>query len=404
MQAWLRRRLLTVALAIGGATALVASGSGCDKLVINRFRTVDSAPSMPGSGGTGGTLGLDCIACHISEQNGRRATVLEFPNDTVRAHLSSSPPKSSDCQVCHDVSEHENGEVVLLDPDGNGEYRFVAANELTADPDLSDFCAACHDADGATRLAAPLNPFGGAPAPDVAVKFQGTLRWIEWYGSMFKGFPRTAGTKRAVNSHHDISDDDQQWSGAKIECLSCHGGHVSGATQMISDPDETHKPWRADISTYCLRCHEGGTPQDPGMPAGVVAPTVHVNIDGIPCQQGTPDCDYEVAALRGIEACDYLSQPWIMRYTWSHTQHGPDSKRGWAGYSNAPGADMECTVCHDPHGSYSESNPRGNPYAIRDFVDGTAYVDDGNWETGWLATGPAPPWGPPPAGGAGGAG
>ena len=38
---------------------------------------------------------------------------------------------------------------------------------------------------------------------------------------------------------------------------------------------------------------------------------------------------------------------------------------------------MPCTDCHDPHGSTTPTNPAGNPYMIRDLVDGTAYVDDG---------------------------
>ncbi len=49
---------------------------------------------------------------------------------------------------------------------------------------------------------------------------------------------------------------------------------------------------------------------------------------------------------------------------------------------------MECTVCHDPHGSYSLTNPAGNPYSIRDVVDGTPYVDDGALPQGFNG----PPW------------
>ena len=66
-----------------------------------------------------------------------------------------------------------------------------------------------------------------------------------------------------------------------------------------------------------------------------------------------------------------------MDYTWTHSAHGPDSKRGWPGYSGAPDADLACTACHDPHGSYTATNTLGNPYMIRDYVDGTTYVDDG---------------------------
>ena len=51
-----------------------------------------------------------------------------------------------------------NGTVNLLDPDGGAGYGFVYPSDLTSDPDVSNFCANCHDADGATRLVAPLDP------------------------------------------------------------------------------------------------------------------------------------------------------------------------------------------------------------------------------------------------------
>jgi hypothetical protein len=81
--------------------------------------------------------------------------------------------------------------------------------------------------------------------------------------------------------------------------------------------------------------------------------------------------------------------PWWVDYTWNHSVHGPDSKRYWEGYPNLPGSDavLDCTVCHDPHGSYTATNPMGNPYMIRDFVDGSSFIDDGNRPTPstWIA-------------------
>jgi hypothetical protein len=74
---------------------------------------------------------------------------------------------------------------------------------------------------------------------------------------------------------------------------------------------------------------------------------------------------------------------------YSQSAHGGGSKRAWSGYSGAQAYDMECTVCHHPHGSASPSNPAGNPYLIRDFVDGTAFVDDGRRLSGWLGVGAA---------------
>ncbi|MFQ5429635.1 MAG: hypothetical protein ACE5E1_04915, partial [Phycisphaerae bacterium] len=346
--------------------------------------------------------GGDCTACHASPQDngdnvppgGRRAVVGEFPVDNTHAHYGATLTNDA-CTTCHDMTTHMDGYVDLVDPDDGSLYTFVKPEDLASDPDVSNFCMGCHDADGAARLADPFDPFGGGnAAPDVATRLQGTLQWDQEYGDFCFG---TEGTLRPVNSHHDISDADQAFSGAKLECLNCHGAHTAAASQPVSDPFDTHTPWTGTSRDFCLACHAGGSgPVDPGFPLGVMGPVIDVNdprwvdlgvdwckiLDGA-CQTG--DC----SALRGLDSCEYGEAPWYVDYSWQHSAHGPNSKRGWADYSGAPSADLDCQVCHDPHGSYSATNPAGNPYMIRDFVDGTAFVDDG-YRVGANWTGP--PW------------
>jgi hypothetical protein len=266
-----------------------------------------------------------------------------------------------------------DGYVELIDPDDGTLYRFQSPEDLVSDPDLSDFCAHCHDEDGALALASPLDPFGNGNAPpDVATQFLGTLQWDEWYGDFCFG---EEGTLRQVNSHHDISDGDQAWSGAKIECLNCHGAHNASADTPIANPADQTQVWTGTINEFCLSCHYGGNgPLDPLFPLGGVG----------------PDVIGPTIAMRGLDTgdCSYNMAPWWVNYTWTYSPHGPDSKRGWDGYSGAPGHDLDCTVCHDQHGSYTETNTSGNPYMIRDFVDGTPFVDDGSREGGFNG----PPW------------
>lgn len=345
--------------------------------------------------------GGDCTSCHGAAQDngdgipagGRRAVVGEFPVDDAHAHYGTELSNDA-CLVCHSLDTHMDGYVELVDPDDGTIYRFVEVEDLASDPDVSDFCAGCHDADGATNLAAPTDPFGnGNPPPDVAAKFQGTLQWEEWYGDFCFG---QAATFRQVNSHHDISDTDQSFSGAKIECLSCHGAHTSSAAQPVADPFATTTPWAGSNNEFCLSCHGGGSsPLDPGFPAGVTGPIVDtsdprwdaVGIDWCETLDGacqTADC----TSLHGIDSNEYVEGPWYVDYTLAHSVHGGASKRGWTGYSGAPSYDLDCVVCHDPHGSYSPTNTAGNPYLIRDVVDGTPFVDDGARRTGFNG----PPW------------
>ncbi len=113
---------------------------------------------------------LECNYCHAEfvdngdnvPAGGRRAVKGEFPVADPHAHYGAVLDSAS-CQVCHDHpdhatataserAEHSNGTVNLLDPDGGAGYAFIYPADLTSDPDLSNFCANCHDADGATRL------------------------------------------------------------------------------------------------------------------------------------------------------------------------------------------------------------------------------------------------------------
>ncbi len=346
-------------------------------------------------------VGGDCTGCHAAAQDngdgipagGRRAVVGEFPAGDAHAHYGAELDGAA-CVVCHDQATHMDGYVDLIDPDDASIYTFLHPGSLTSDPDVSDFCAGCHDADGAARLPAPADPFGNGNAPsEVASKFQGTLQWIERYGDFCFG---TFGTLRQVNSHHDISDADQSFSGAKIECLSCHGAHASSASQPMADPFAATTPWSGTGDDFCLACHSGGAGSwNPGFPAGVVGPVIDtsdpewVSLGVDWCETADGMCESGgCSSLSGIASNEYVEAPWYVDYTDTHAAHGGASKRGWAGYSGAPAYDLDCTACHDPHGSYTPTNPAGNPYLIRDFVDGTALVDDGPRVMGFNG----PPW------------
>ncbi|OIP29362.1 MAG: hypothetical protein AUK47_27640 [Deltaproteobacteria bacterium CG2_30_63_29] len=383
--------------------------------------------------GTGAAhnVGADCIDCHSHKEGfvptacvgchsapidngdgvpvgGRRGVVGEFPS-AVHGHMNGEQVADTDCLVCHAITTHKNGEIELIDPDDSSIYTFVKAADLTSDPDVSDFCSHCHDEDGATRLTTPLDPFGsGRPVPDVASNFKGSLQWVEWYGDICNG---PEGTRRGVTSHHDISDSDQAFSGAKLECLNCHGAHTPSENQVLADPDNTLQPWTGSNNGFCIRCHSGGNgPDDVGMPASVVGPTILVNdLNGDPCNPGDTDCNTTTAGLRPMESCRYQNSPWYTSYTFSNEAHGGDSKRAWASYfptngttcgvdldcvlalgpdwlcnttsgtcyGAAPVYAMECQECHDAHGSYTATNTVGNPYMIRDQVEGAKFVDDG---------------------------
>lgn len=414
-----------------------------------------------------------CLNCHDTVQNGtyatRRAIAPEFPaltetNGSAHGHFGKDLD-FIDCRVCHDMSDHMSGNIVLIDGDWDVLYRGADVNTLEAInsiehqfDDISDFCMSCHDADGATRLPTPKDPFanGNAP-PDVATRFMGSLNVAEVYGDIGIG---SEGSGRMVLSHHPLSRDDQNKTGAKIECTNCHGAHSASATQKLADPHDTPTPWSGTVNTFCLSCHAGGSDAlHPGFPANVTGPVKNwfyppgasCDTDGDPLTVEVFDCSdncvlqttitsftgdnfcddgyaYSMASipvdlrcdtfnndggdcgpvvlnsgysiLAGIDQCSTYSQsPWQVDMTWSNEPHGGGSKRTWPGYVQDPPVPMyelNCIVCHDPHGSYTPTHKTGNPYMIRDVVDGTPFVDDGSRRQGSSVLGCTDPTTSPP--------
>lgn len=396
-----------------------------------------------------------CLNCHNTTQTGthatRRAISPEFPaltetNGSAHGHFGKDLD-FIDCRVCHDMTAHMSGQIVLIDGDWNVLYRGTNVNDLEAInsiehqfDDISDFCMSCHDADGATRLPNPKDPFanGNAP-PDVATRFKGSLNVAEVYGDTGMG---SEGSGRMVLSHHPLSREDQNKTGAKIECTNCHGAHSASQTQKLSNPQNTASVWTGTKNGFCLSCHAGGTdPLHPGFPTNVSGPVKNwFYTPGSPCDtDGNPstvevydcsdncvlqatanaykgnntcndgyaydfvtfpmdlrcdafsndggDCGPVVlnsgySILAGIDQCTSYSQaPWHVDMTWSNEPHGGGTKRNWPGYVQTPqipSYELDCIACHDPHGSYTPTHKTGNPYMIRDVVDGTPFVDDGS--------------------------
>ncbi len=159
------------------------------------------------------------------------------------------------------------------------------------------------------------------------------------------------------------------------------------------DPNSKATAWTATEDSFCIVCHSGGNnPLDPGLPPGVKFASISIDTNGVPCDAPSSNCaagSTLVSAMRPQSSCDYMTSPWWTQFTWDNSAHSKNSKRGWPGYSAAPAAELACTTCHDPHGSYTSTNTAGNPYMIRDFLDGTLFVDDGERNSpNWLG----PPW------------
>jgi hypothetical protein len=199
-----------------------------------------------------------------------------------------------------------------------------------------DLCFACHD--------------GFVASTDTESEFSGTATFTDSSGAL-------------INSHHDVADADQTYSGAIIECRNCHDPHaVSATNKLLADPDPddgvvptagfrwTSSSWQSE---WCLDCHDGS------YPATITAPT---------------------NSLTNI-ATDYPDA--------RGDQHGADdgsnnlALRAGSGYQR--GDILECTVCHNPgHGDDASGTVYPNLFNLRSIIyaaDGvTPLTPDTSWD------------------------
>ncbi len=168
-------------------------------------------------------------------------------------------------------------------------------------------------------------------------------------------FSFDGGDCRPVNTPRTLCDTDKVWD--------CADNCVDIAA-IFDDPDALPTPTEGAL---------GGPICDEAL--GLDLNCYEYNYDGEACD---PCIGNDCSSVGGIGACDYDIAPWHIDAAWQNTHHGNDSKRDWPGYSGAPTVpEMDCVVCHDAHGSYdAATNPGGNPYMLRDYVEGSQFLDD----------------------------
>jgi hypothetical protein len=286
-----------------------------------------------GGGFAGG--GGDCTGCHDKEQDlavdsdrPRRDIMLEFPGgdpDFVTTHLTPTVD-AADCEVCHDQSSHQGGQVKLFDPDG-GSSITLSAYADPIDPGgsadaalLTDFCLGCHDTNGSTPFSTPgqtvdvsaqwtsashnangsvsclgdgefgchssghgskkltlLAPHDVPPTPPANTEEQEGFCFNCHDGStattdietLFTGgtnYQVTSLSSAVVNQRHDVLYDDQQnYSNAFVECNTCHSPHEDSNAEPVQDVDTgaSLPPYN-----YTNTAYNSGGDQDPTNPLG----------------------------------------------------------------------------------------------------------------------------------------
>lgn len=322
-----------------------------------------------------------CSICHSVAQGVRRAITSEF--SLASSHVHGEIVPNVDCIVCHEMTEHRQGEVRLknVDDPENPAAAISLSDSPFSSPGqaaaLEVFCLACHDEDGADG-AAPFTDKVIPPPIDAELwasashgsgqmtcvgngetfgchsSGHGSLKanlLAPWDGSqpVFEGDtlrqeeglcyschdedgPATSDIESefALATHHDVSALDQA-DGSRVECTHCHNPHEVRQGAQLTDPG-SGSLWTQSGEAFCLTCHGGS------VPAGVSFP---------PTSPGT-----------GFDKSAFVD-----------TTH--DSRLG----------DNSCRHCHRAHGS-SHLAMLKERYVVDDYNEYS--TGDGDFEACWL--------------------
>ncbi|MFQ5491729.1 MAG: hypothetical protein ACE5GE_13505, partial [Phycisphaerae bacterium] len=318
-----------------------------------------------------------CVGCHSGAQGSRRAVVTEF--GLASHHVADASVTDADCQVCHDQSQHQQGQVRLKNADNASTVYVLSGDPMSIASEaavLEPFCLACHDSDAAGGAV----PFSDGLTPTVidatawagAVHAAGQTTCVgdgETFGCHSTGHgsvkanllapwngsqPAITGdalrqeeglcyschdadgpaatnvqAQFALSSHHNVSDVDQV-DGSKVECIHCHNPHLASTLTPLIDPD-SGAAWAGTGEAFCLKCHNG-TP-----PAGVSFPAA------------APGSGYDKSAFVGST------------------------------HDTLAGAD-NCRQCHEQHGSANLATLK-NRYVVADFNKYS--TGDGDYASCW---------------------
>ena len=220
----------------GGANHLSGSNYSGANCVTCHQHSADSNPAT-----NDGFMAAGCRSCHSTVQDLGRGTprrqIVGASGDFTRTshHASGNDTVTDgDCQVCHEMTRHMQGNVRLFNVDSPTTTVYSLDYVLNATDDQTDyenFCKSCHDANGRSGNRIPFSDKKVVPALDATL----------W----------------SAARHNTIVST---FTGS---CLSCHdSGHGSNKTKLLSpwnfaSDGNPIDPMRQE-ERFCYYCHTTG--------------------------------------------------------------------------------------------------------------------------------------------------
>ncbi len=293
-----------------------------------------------------------CYTCHDAEGSGSKYTIeAEYTPDHTSRHPLPMEHTGKECASCH--NPHLNA---VTNP------RLLAAKKAdgTSVGSGNDFCYVCHGASGPDRIledtAGPHDVFetsvhnsANFPTPESG----SNVKCVMCHNNHASADVRLTKAPEEENCYQCHGDPADQYGilnvkeffsklsihnvngsslTGNVECVNCHNPHyIQSLLLNTSDPYDTIHVWTDDRSKFCIKCHDGDEP-----PIRQVSRDVNV-----------PYSVYFPAVLVTQTTADYSgTNGWLNKSNYVNNVDG-----GGIPYSAHYAENVQCTDCHNPHGS-----------------------------------------------------
>lgn len=188
----------------------------------------------------------DCISCHKSAMASRRQIVDsngdgtgtggDFRKVSHHHYGASGTITNTDCQTCHDTSQHPGGNIRLKNADTGEVYVYDPLAPATAEP----HCLSCHDSNGANGNMSPFSDGKTLGAGLYRASVEIKDNWNKTFGHKQKGLTCLGNGDPGTGCHSNG-----------------HGSENKGLlTKNMTFPVPSWAPYDYNDYKLCFDCHQ----------------------------------------------------------------------------------------------------------------------------------------------------
>ncbi|MBI3000118.1 MAG: hypothetical protein HYY46_16950 [Deltaproteobacteria bacterium] len=229
---------------LSGQTGNLTHPIGLARSIWNGLFKARASITLPLDKGADGVAGntddrIQCLSCHKPH--------FTPTNDGSLTRLTDITSLCADCHTLADTASgsHFNTTTGVLWPGGQYGSTFPAIT----DAGKRGACINCHQPHGWPDAAAPTQDYAKLLVDKQEnlcyTCHDGTVTTTANVYAQFNGstnFQISGG----INQRHDVSDADQLFSGAVVECTNCHNPHLANGTNKLINP----KGWSDGTTTF----------------------------------------------------------------------------------------------------------------------------------------------------------